>query len=187
LIMSAAGLGQLSAYGDAGADNITAGAGSDFLSGGEGNDTLNGGAGDDVLEGQADNDLYYVDNVGDQVIEAVGGGTDRVLTSITYTLASGQEIERLHTTNDAGTTTINLTGNEIANVITGNAGANVLNGLVGADTMSGGAGSDTYYVDDVGDKVRLGHLLRRRRRRQSRRGHRRGRHRSRLCLGVVWA
>ncbi len=34
--------------------------------------------------------------------EAAGGGTDTVLTSVTYALALGEEIENLRTTNAAG-------------------------------------------------------------------------------------
>ena len=61
--------------------------------------------------GLGGNDTYYVDNAGDMVNEAAGGGTDQVLTSVSYTLAAGQEIEALSTTNSAGTGAINLTGN----------------------------------------------------------------------------
>ena len=60
--------------------------------------------------------------------EAAGGGSDRVLTSVSYTLTTGQEIETLSTTNNAGTGAINLTGNAFAQTITGNAGANVIDG-----------------------------------------------------------
>ncbi|MER8486623.1 calcium-binding protein, partial [Mesorhizobium sp. M1322] len=124
-------------------------------------DTLYGTSGADVLQGTGahtmigygGNDTYYVDNAGDKVVEAAGGGTDRVLTSLNYALAAGSEIELLATTNPSGTTAINLSGNEFAQTIQGNAGANVINGLDGADTMTGNGGNDTYYVDNAGDKV----------------------------------
>ncbi|KQT10532.1 hypothetical protein ASG40_20120 [Methylobacterium sp. Leaf399] len=78
-------------------------------------------------------DTYYVDDVGDKVVEATGAvGTDLVYASVSYGL-SGADLENLILT---GTGNLNGTGNGLANVITGNAGANVLNGLVGADTMS---------------------------------------------------
>ena len=80
------------------------------------------------MQGLGGNDTYYVDNAGDVVDEAAGGGSDRVLTSVSYTLTAGQEIEALSTTNNAGTGAINLTGNAFAQTITGNAGANVIDG-----------------------------------------------------------
>ncbi|TIU80522.1 MAG: calcium-binding protein [Mesorhizobium sp.] len=124
-------------------------------------DTLYGTSGADVLQGTGahtmigygGNDTYYVDNAGDKVNEAAGGGTDRVLTSLNYALAAGSEIELLATTNPSGTTAINLSGNAFAQTIQGNAGANVINGLGGADTMVGYGGNDSYYIDNAGDKV----------------------------------
>ena len=114
---------------------------------------LDGGAGADTLIGGMGNDTYIVDNANDRVIEAVGGGNDTVITSVSYILRAGQEIETLRTADAAGTTAIHLTGNEFANTIIGNAGDNVIDGGAGADTMSGGAGNDRYYVDNAADKV----------------------------------
>ena len=104
------------------------------------------------MSGLGGNDIYYVDNVGDVVNEAVGGGVDHILTSVSYALKSGQQIEQLTTWN-AGTNALNLTGNAFGQTIYGNAGANVINGGGGADTMSGLGGNDIYYVDNVGDVV----------------------------------
>ncbi|TIX72146.1 MAG: calcium-binding protein, partial [Mesorhizobium sp.] len=124
-------------------------------------DTLYGTSGADVLQGTGahtmigygGNDTYYVDNAGDKVVEAAGGGTDKVLASLSYALSAGSHVELLGTRNPAGTGAINLTGNEFAQTIQGNAGANVINGRGGADTMTGYGGNDTYYVDNAGDKV----------------------------------
>ena len=81
------------------------------------------------------------------------------MTSVSYTLAAGSEVEILNGTGAAGQT---LTGNEFNNTVNGaggndtligGAGNDTLNGGAGADTMAGGLGNDTYIVDNVGDVV----------------------------------
>jgi uncharacterized delta-60 repeat protein len=101
---------------------------------------LNGGAGADKMSGGLGDDFYYVDNAGDTVTEssdATSGGTDTVISTITYTL--GNYVENLTL---SGSTAINGTGNALANKIIGNAAANTLSGGDGADTLSGGLGND---------------------------------------------
>ena len=102
------------------------------------------------MTGGAGNDTYYVDNAGDQVIEAASGGTDTVYATMSYTLAASQQIETLRVSGAAGLT---LTGNEINNALYGGVGNDILNGGAGVDVMTGGAGNDTYYVDNAGDQV----------------------------------
>ena len=100
------------------------------------------------MEGFAGNDTYVIDNVGDVVIEAAGGGTDTIRTAFNFTLAADLENLTL-----LGTGNVNGTGNDAVNVLTGNSGANQLDGGVGADTMQGGLGNDSYVVDNGLDKV----------------------------------
>jgi Ca2+-binding RTX toxin-like protein len=134
-------------------ENIVGNALNNMIDAKGGNDTINGGVGADNMFGGVGNDLYYVDNALDKVTEAVGGGSDRVLASISYALAAGQSVEILATTNAAGIGAINLTGNAFNNLIQGNAGVNILNGGGGIDTMVGFGGSDQYSVDVAGDIV----------------------------------
>ena len=92
----------------------------DTLNGGGGNDTLNGGTGADVMAGGSGNDIYYVDNAGDQVIEAAGGGSDTVYASVDYTLAPAR---RSSSCGPYGSTPAStLTGNEFANALLGDVG-----------------------------------------------------------------
>lgn len=130
--------------GDADAETITGSSVADIIDAKAGADNVGGGAGNDVI---------YVDNAGDVVREAAGGGSDMVLTTVSYTLTAGAEAEVLSTTNAALTATLQLAGNAYGQTITGNAGTNTLNGMGGADTLRGLGGSDTYYVDQAGDVV----------------------------------
>ncbi|MER8383848.1 calcium-binding protein, partial [Mesorhizobium sp. M1399] len=125
---------------------------SDTLYGTSGDDVFHG-AGGHTMIGYGGNDTYYVDDIRDKEIEAVSGGTDKALASVSHVLSAGSEIELLATSNPSGTTAINLTGNEFAQTIQGNAGANVINGLGGADKMVGYGGNDTYHVDNAADRV----------------------------------
>ncbi|MFT4129087.1 hypothetical protein [Labrys sp. (in: a-proteobacteria)] len=140
-------------------DTIYGGAGNDVLSGYQGNDIIDGGLGADKMAGGLGDDVFYVDDVGDTIVEYTtetwvsptgnvfyyAGGTDEVRTSLTsYTL--GTAIENL-TLLDGG---VAGTGNTLANKLVGNEAANTLSGLAGNDILSGGGGND---ILDGGDGV----------------------------------
>ena len=80
-------------------NNVLTATGANRLDGGAGSDTMAGGLGDDV---------YVVDSATDVVTEATSAGTDRVESSVTYTL--GANVESLTLT---GTSAINGTGNTL--------------------------------------------------------------------------
>jgi len=145
--------------GNSGNNTLSGGGGNDTLTGNEGNDILNGGTGADSLTGGEGNDTYYVDNVGDKATENSNEGTDRVISSLEYTLEEEGNVENL-TLN--GSKPINGTGNSQNNIIIGNnlnntltglGGSDALDGKKGADTLEGGSGNDTYHVDNSEDKV----------------------------------
>ncbi len=121
--------------------------------GNDGANRLDGGGGVDTMVGRLGDDWYYVDNAADAIVEAIGEGSDRVFASTSYTLAAGVSVELMTTDFHSGTGAINLTGNELANIIFGNDGANILTGGGGADTMVGRLGDDWFYVDNAGDSV----------------------------------
>ncbi|SEF90283.1 FG-GAP-like repeat-containing protein [Nitrosomonas ureae] len=140
--------------GGAGNDILLGGAGNDTLEGGIGRDTLDGGFGADVLKGGSGNDNYVVDNTGDSIIEAAGGGIDGVNSSATFALPA--QVENLTLT---GAAAINGTGNNLANVIIGNAGKNqlkgaagndILDGRQGTDILTGGIGNDIFRFTTMG-------------------------------------
>ena len=142
-------------------DNVLAGGlDDDFILGGLGNDTLNGGGGNDVLAGQggtnmmlggAGADIYYVQGVNDQVIEAAGEGFDTIYAFASFSLAATSEIEYIDGQLASGAT---ITGSNTAQVIIGSSGDDTIDGsggddviiaLAGNDTLLGGSGNDYLY------------------------------------------
>jgi serralysin len=133
--------------GNAGDNFLSGNNGNDTLTGNEGNDQFFGGGGADSMNGGTGNDIYEVDESGDKVSEtSASGGTDRVDSSITYTL--GSNLENLTLANGR---TIDGTGNSLNNSITGGDGDNVLSGLVGNDTLAGADGDDQLLGGDGAD------------------------------------
>ena len=135
-----------------GGDDILNGAGgSDDIDGGDDDDQIDGGAGIDQMSGGAGDDIFFIDQLGDVVLENAGEGNDLVFTSVSYGL--GANVERGAVTDPASTSAITINGNVLDNEITGNNGANYLNGDVGVDILRGLGGDDIFIVDNSADTV----------------------------------
>jgi serralysin len=143
-------------------ENIVGGSAGDTLNGdglanalfgGAGADTLNGRGGADRMDGGTGADTFIVENLGDVIVEATGGGDDRVVADVTYVLNTLAEVETLSTRQHNTVNAIDLTGNEFAQTLQGNFGANILDGRGGADRMFGFNGADIYVVDNAGDMI----------------------------------
>jgi Ca2+-binding RTX toxin-like protein len=134
-------------------DGLDGGAGNDVLTGGSGADSLVGGSGADDMSGGIGDDNYVVDAPGDRVFELAGGGSDTINTTVSFSLAAGQEIERLAASNPASIVGIRLIGNEFANHLAATSGADFLAGGGGADVLTGRGGNDIYDLGNGTDTI----------------------------------
>jgi Ca2+-binding RTX toxin-like protein len=102
------------------------------------------------MKGGGDDDIYYVDSMGDQILEDAThlGGMDKVYTSASHALSA--YVEQLYA---SGSASISLTGNDLTNTITGNAGRNLISGNAGDDTLYGEAGNDILKGNAGDDKL----------------------------------
>jgi predicted extracellular nuclease/2',3'-cyclic-nucleotide 2'-phosphodiesterase (5'-nucleotidase family) len=107
--------------------------------GNNGNNLLNGGAGADTMQGGAGNDVYFVDDVGDTIVENPSEGIDAVFSTVSHSLAGNVETLVLQ-----GSGNLSATGNGSSNTLYGNSGDNTLDGGAGADALIGNAGNDTF-------------------------------------------
>ncbi|WP_373506218.1 calcium-binding protein [Aestuariivirga sp.] len=141
-------------FGDSNNDTLDGGANNDKLDGGAGSDKLNGGTGADKMTGGTGDDVYFVDNVGDKVIELPNGGSDTVRTTLlSYVLPAN--VEKLIYD---GVIKIAAKGNGLDNVLKGGDNGDLF--LVdsgGADSFIGGLGNDTmdFRLHATGATVNL--------------------------------
>ncbi len=127
---------------------LTGNALDNVIRGNSGTNYIDGGLGADTMIGGDSSDIYYVENVGDVVIELANEGVDTVNISIDYTLTDNVEDGQM-----MGNANLNLTGNDLNNNLHGNNGNNILSGGLGADIMIGEGGDDIFIVDNVNDSV----------------------------------
>ena len=144
---------------------LNGGGGNDTLNGNIGNDNLNGGTGSDRMVGGLGDDIYFVNGVGDQVIELAGEGIDTVYTLVNYALSPNVENVILMAADitafgnvNSNSITASLYGNTLDggggdDTLVGRQGNDVLVGGNGKDLMIGAAGNDRYIVNTRGDRV----------------------------------
>ncbi|WP_200154030.1 beta strand repeat-containing protein [Chromatium okenii] len=122
-------------FGDIYAINGTGNALNNKLIGNNDPNVLDGLGGADTMDGGDTSDIYYVDNIGDVVIETNTAVTtnqiDLVKSFVSYTLTPNVENLQLMSGND-----INATGNTLNNIFYANTGDNAFDGLSGIDTVS---------------------------------------------------
>lgn len=156
-------------YGNAGIDSLYGGTGNDMMYGYAGNDVLKGGQGADYMDGSIGDDTYFVENIGDIVVDIEpSGGFDRVYTTVSMTLGKISGVFNGIEVVDAGAATAGVTligndhgqalyGSAWADILTGGfAAINILDGRGGDDVMTGSISNDTFYVDSAGDAVNDG-------------------------------
>ncbi|MFX1679012.1 calcium-binding protein [Mitsuaria sp. CC2] len=134
--------------GTPGNDRLQGTSGDDLLNGRGGDDTLIGGAGADTLIGGSGDDLFLIDDIGDVVVEAAGGGYDEVRASVDMVLADEVEVLELEGSAKVGVGNAGdneLYGNQEDNLLDGRDGWDYLNGGNGNDTLLGGEGDDELF------------------------------------------
>ncbi len=98
-------------------------------------DTIDGGLGADTMDGTYNpygQDVFYVDNVGDIVVDTPAYQLNTIITSVDYALPAHFWTLKLVDSASIGI------GNEFANELYGNPNA--------SSTLTGGLGDDVYYI-----------------------------------------
>lgn len=139
--------------------NGTGNALNNVITGNFGSNIIDGGLGNDTMIGLRNNDYYYINSLGDVIIEKSLiedslAGIDTAFISVNNDTLDGN-VENLTLIGSAvkgtGNTLDNrLIGNSLANILIGLDGNDFLDGLGGNDTLVGGNGNDTYTVNSSG-------------------------------------
>lgn len=139
-------------YAKNGDDYVYAKESNDTIYGGDGRDILSGDAGEDTMYGGRGDDDFYVDNVNDKATEYANEGTDKVRSTVSYTI--GDNIENLTL---IGNNDIIGTGNSLDNLLYGNDANNTFYGMDGNDIIWGNGGNDALYGGN-GDDILEGRV-----------------------------
>ncbi len=167
-IVANAGLGAGSVLNGAGGDDVLWGSAfADTLDGGGGNDIFRGGAGADSMIGGLGVDIFVVEELGDVIVEAVGGGFDTAYITVdNYVLpeSGGAFAANLEVAYLAGTAVFlngsssgeNMVANPTAgSVLAGFGGNDILYGSNFGDSFTGGTGGDQLNGYGGADQFRF--------------------------------
>ena len=109
---------------------------------------LDGRAGADTFQGRGGSDTYFVDDIGDRVFESGGQGNDTVLTSTSYVLSAGSDVELLATIDDdAKRRRSTSRGNRMATWCAATLADNGSAADDGSDDLIGLGGQDLFVFD----------------------------------------
>jgi trimeric autotransporter adhesin len=132
-----------------GIENLTGSLNNDVLRGNGSQNILDGSAGADQLVGRNGSDIYYVDDLGDIIIEVAGGGAnDEIRIRDIGSYALPVQVE--HLTNTTGLSFTGY-GNTLGNTMTGGGSIDTFYGGAGHDTLVGGGGDDNLYGEGEHD------------------------------------
>src|SRR5574341_2173382 len=144
------GVGLFTITGDDEANRLIGNAAANVLTGAGGNDILDGKGGADQMSGGLGDDQYFVDRLGDGILENAGEGTDTVYTPISFSVEQLAYVENVTL---IGAGALFITGNQRDNHLVGNSGETLLEGNQGNDTLEGGAGTDALYGGEGNDNL----------------------------------
>ena len=132
--------------------DLFGGPGNDTLRGRDGDDQLTGGEGADLMMGGRGGDLYFVDDVGDVVIERLrwndGDDVNTVFSRVDFDMRE-TAVQRLFLTDGAKVGT----GNALANFISASGDGSILDGGRNIDTLQGSGGDDTFVLHHKADRA----------------------------------
>ncbi|MGL5362223.1 MAG: hypothetical protein ACRDBH_05045 [Bosea sp. (in: a-proteobacteria)] len=160
--------------GNAGNNGIAGGAGNDYILAKAGNDSIDGQLGADTMGGETGIDTYFVDDIGDVVMEVAEAGVfDTVWSTVTFIMPANVEIfiaqggaaisalgnddVTLMLGNNAANVFLSLGGNDMVlgqggnDTIEGGTGNDSLSGGVGGDILTGGQGSDYFIYTSIAE------------------------------------
>lgn len=139
--------------------NGTGNALNNIITGNSGSNVIDGASGNDTMIGLRGNDIYYINAIGDVIVESSFaqdslGGIDTAFISVNGDTLDAN-VENLTLIGSAVKGTGNsldnrLIGNDLANHLIGLDGNDFLDGLGGNDTLVGGNGDDTYIINNTG-------------------------------------
>jgi Putative metal-binding motif/RTX calcium-binding nonapeptide repeat (4 copies) len=141
---------RITAFGEAGNDDLAGSTSLDTLDGGPGDDTLTPRGFGDIVNGGADFDTVRMPD----------GGVTVTLDDAANDGAAGQASENIHSDVEkvvGGAGNDQMDGSNGANTLDGGDGSDTLTGLAGADTLLGGGGNDVIQArDGAADTVSCG-------------------------------